>query len=881
MPPNLLFESIDTRVTHDMQEGDSTYFFALSLKLEYIMKIVISGVIACIDNDPNRHRYSLEYDLVRADSLGKWVKSLETALTGPSAQLFGDGPQKQNLIRDLTQRVSRGDWRHDAVSNLAEAARAIGADVQLSNKVMLREFFSIGSQLRNRSRGHGAPTSEQCGHSCKNLGSALEIVTNKLCIFRLPWAYVKQNLSGKYRVIPLLNDASPFDVLKKKQSLQLQEKLPDGVYLYLDRLIHNPLVFYDPDINDVLLPNGNYKKDKSFETLSYITNRSKFLDETPWARPTRFLPSSETEGKKALEPFGKTFANVPPMPSSYVARKDLEERIRRELLKSDRHPIISLTGSGGIGKTTVAIAAIHDVKNSVPYDVILWISARDIDLLNSGPKPVSPQVVTIGDIAHAAFRLLEPNMSDELSYDAWFQECMEKGAAGPTLFVFDNFETMQNPSDTFTWIDTYIRSPNKVLITTRFRSFVGDYHIEIAGMTDEQAISLVNQHAAYLGISSLLTEEYKEKLIHEADGHPYVMKVLLGQVAKERRAKAPKRIMESSEDILKALFERTYNALSPGAQRVFLLLCSWRVDIPKIAVEAICLRPEIDDRFGVVDALEELRRYSFIEITSDDDSDASVTTPLSAVVFGRRKLEASPLKIQVDQDRLILMEFGAGQGKDLRVRILSRIDNFVIATAKQASNSPRILWQRLPILEYLAERIPETYLRLADLVLEIEELDNFNRQAKQYELAKQYVRKFIEVTPRENRLSSWRKLADICASSQDLLGEIHALGEVVMEPGLDQEEVGAIASRLNYQLRAQKQEPTEGTQVKEARGIIKKVIQVMERNFDGLSATNCSRLAWLYLNIGNPNRALQVAKCGADKDSTNEHCQRLVQRLNS
>jgi len=41
----------------------------------------------------------------------------------------------------------------------------------------------------------------------------------------------------------------------------------------------------------------------------------------------------------------------------------------------------------------------------------------------------------------------------------------------PLLFVFDNFETVSNPVQTYNWIDTYIRTQNKVLITSRFREF--------------------------------------------------------------------------------------------------------------------------------------------------------------------------------------------------------------------------------------------------------------------------------------------------------------------------------------------------------------------------------------------------------------------------
>ncbi len=85
-----LFARIDDRIALDKEDGDYAYFHALSLKLEYVTKIVTAGVIACVGEDVDRHRYSLEHKLVRANSIGEWVDSLTHALVGPPAQLFMD-----------------------------------------------------------------------------------------------------------------------------------------------------------------------------------------------------------------------------------------------------------------------------------------------------------------------------------------------------------------------------------------------------------------------------------------------------------------------------------------------------------------------------------------------------------------------------------------------------------------------------------------------------------------------------------------------------------------------------------------------------------------------------------------------------------------------
>ena len=93
------------------------------LKLEYVTKVVVSGTVACIGDDSDRHRYTLEHKLVRADSLGIWIEALNTALVGPPAQVFLSGAR--HLSRDLTEQIGPEDWRYDCVKYAHEGCSRI------------------------------------------------------------------------------------------------------------------------------------------------------------------------------------------------------------------------------------------------------------------------------------------------------------------------------------------------------------------------------------------------------------------------------------------------------------------------------------------------------------------------------------------------------------------------------------------------------------------------------------------------------------------------------------------------------------------------------------------------------------------------------------
>ena len=873
MADHLLISRMNERVLSDMEEGDIAYYRALGLQLEYLTKILVSGVIACLGDDPDRHRYSLEYRLVRANAIGEWVDVLTSAVTGSASQYLRQ--ESRVIVQEITQRVDKTDWRHDAVLAMHSIAKALDIDVDnLGTKVPLRQLLQIAVTVRNKTTGHGAITGNQCSQACKPIRNSIKLLLDNLSIFQIPWAYLHRNLSGKYRVSPLQGDCGCFDYLKRTKEV----RLANGVYMFLGKPILVSMVATDVDVSDIYVPNGQYRQNM-YEALSYITNDTPRCDGSRWIDPPDKLPQSETEGYHVLDQVGNLFSNLPSLPEGYIVRKDLETKLLTQLKSTDRHPIISMTGPGGIGKTTLAIATLHQLSKmkSPPYSVIVWISARDIDLLQHGPKPVSQKVATKQDIAKATVELLEPAEMLDKGFDSllYFQNCLFEGAAGSTLFVIDNFETVEDPADIFRWLDTYIRPPHKILVTTRFREFDGDYPIHIDGMSEDEAQELISQETNRLGIKKLVNQRYIGELYRESAGHPYVIKILLGQVAKEQKALKPERIVAGADRILRALFERTFTNLSPAGKRTFLLLSSWRVTLPEIAVEAVSLRPG-NERFDVRGALNELSRFSLIEeVKSEDDGQLFVGVPLAASIFGRKKLEVSSFKIVVEEDRKILMEFGPGKREDSHRGVASRARTLIKSVASNVSDGRTDINDALPILEFMAFEISDIYLSIADLVLEC--------MPSEIALPKaiSYLRCYLEASDMESKDLIWKKIADLCATNKDALGEVHALSEVALLPKVDIDTIGNVANRINNRIKDLKGQSIEDVWTVEIKQLIERVTKVMENRMKELSATNCSRLAWLNLNIGNESRARVAMYAGLKKDPRNEFCLNLQSRLSS
>ena len=861
---NPLSEMLD-RAEREREDSDSAYFGALMYAGEMLVKLVVAGLIAAVQDDRERHRYRLEHQLVRASGLGTWAEVIDDVLTGPSSQFLD--PLAYPTQRDLTQWMPADTWQERALIFISESIRFVGlADQEPSTRFQGRDWVKRFVQLRNGTRGHGAPSTTELGLACIPLRhSILEVATN-ISLFALPWAYLHRNLSGKYRVAAWSGLDETLENLKSDNS----QSLLDGVYVSLREPRRVNLMESDSEGSDYWFANGGFAVGR-YEMLSYLTNDRLFLPSEPYLHPVEQLPPSETQGIGLLDARKNTFTNLPDPPAKYVLRPQLEDELAEQLADPTRHFIVTLTGRGGIGKTSTALQVINTIIESdqCPYHVVVWFSARDIDLLESGPKIVQPHGVSIDDFAEEYARLLNPGEMHVRGFDhrEYLARQLTGDTIGPTLFVFDNFETTTSPQEVFHWLDTYVRNPNKVLITSRDRGFTGDYVVRVQGMTHPEAEELIDRTSDRLGIKARINQDYSERIIDESNGHPYIIKLLLGEVARSG-ANRPERIMAAQDEALVALFERSYNRLSPAAQRVFLTLSNWRSSVPALAVEAVLLRPE-NERMDVQAAIEELVQSSFVEESFDQSTEeAEVSVPLSARLFGLRKLEVSPWKATIEGDTSLLHLLGA-QNSGPAVELGQRIERLFKNVATALSRGIREFSEIRPVLEFITTRYPFGSVLLADLVAELD-LSSSDEE--------RYLLHYVE-HPESHEIPTgpiWRRIADIRRVRDDVRGELHALAQICRLETTPTDMLSNAANRINGILRmiSLSQEEKESM----LRGVVNG-FQLRVSRANDFDSTDLSRLAWLQLHLDDISAAINTVGRGLALDPENEYCRRLSARL--
>jgi hypothetical protein len=484
---------------------------------------------------------------------------------------------------------------------------------------------------------------------------------------------------------------------------------------------------------------------------------------------------------------------------------------------------------------------------------------------------VQPSVLTSQDVSKEFCRLTQPaGWSDKtFRHGSWFEKCLREPQLGQTLFVFDNFETMQHPLDVFRWLDVNIRSPNKVLITTRHHDFKGDYPIEVDGMTREECDELIDQTATSLGIASWVTREYKQELYSEAAGHPYVIKILLGEAKKAGQRTRTERILADKDRILDALFERTYERLSPAARRTFLTLSNWGTTIPELAVEAVLLQAK-HERFDVIAAIDELVLSSFITRgIRQMDGISALEIPLVAVVFGRKKLSVEPMKVDVDEDTELLRMLASSPGATAQELVVKIFRN----AASQISSGTVRFCDIRPLLEFISSKIAYGWLLLSELHQE-------SGEDSKLESAKSAIKSYLEATPRGlGQLKAWERLAALCERSEDFLGVADAEASLCEVPGVPLRRMSNAAEHILTMLRKVRYLGQPFEYRRKVKQTIPRITSRIAARSAECSVTDLTRLAWLSLVVDDETSARFWTERGLELEADNVHCLSLAQRL--
>jgi len=243
--------------------------------------------------------------------------------------------------------------------------------------------------------------------------------------------------------------------------------------------------------------------------------------------------------------------------------------------------------------------------------------------------------------------------------------------------------------------------------------------------------------------------------------------------------------------------------------------------------------------------------------------------PLAASIFGRPKIDVSPMKPAIEADTLLLQALGASQVVDMKHGVKPRIDRLFRYVAARIGEKPDELPKHLPILEFIARKYPPAWIQIASLHEEAGDSDSIEK-------AKDALRHFIEATPNDSgQREAWERLSRICYRTGDWIGDMHALVEQCKLPGTSLYQISNAAQMVNSLVGRD----LVVLDSHEKRYFVIELFQLMESRTSEADATDFSRMAWLSARLGEETRAKEFTKKGLALDPENKHCLRLAETL--
>jgi hypothetical protein len=750
---------------------------------------------------------------------------------------------------------------HDAVAHLKSVFAALElTDSIPERKPTTRDVIAALVQIRNKTKAHGAVGPNFFAAANPHYWAVVEFLLVTCPLFSWRWLSVSVRPDGRIRAI-LLRGMTPSH-LKESEVIALTSLKP-GIYFWPPQaqlpLPCSTLLRSDRECSSFYLANG-HATTSAAEYLDYGTGRTSSQDISDLMRVPAPLPTSETHGLPAFDVQANVFGNLPNLPANYVARVQLENELEKRL-RDRNHSIITLHGRGGIGKTSLALKVAHVLAADThpAFDCIVWFSARDIDLRDSGPKDVRPAVIDLDAMSRQFGALFEREGSVEAFARAL--QSPDGIAKNGILFVCDNFETLEGTAQVHEFLDTHTHLPNKVLITSRERAFKADFPIEVMGMTRDEAIALIRGTASSLTIAATLSPEIEARIYEYSEGHPYVIRVILGEMAKEGRYVAPTTLLPRRLDIIDSVFERSFNRLSEAGRRVFLTVASWKSAVSELALLVVLGERQIDVEAGV----EECVRLSLLERREFQDSQPAYVAPQLARLFGQKKLQGDADRLVILEDLQILQKFGVVPvGQPITIPQNTAIQRFLdwaLSSGIAASDPEGTRIDR--VVEALAELWPPAWLTLARI-----------RQSRGSRDGVAYAfRRAVEEMP-ASKEAHLERAAFALAQKDEATFIASRLRAVELDP-YDMYLLREVAFDVSkYVTEHSSQIPQQRRSV-----YVANLRDLLRAHADRLDATGLSRLAWLYFLEGSKPEAWRFASDGLRKDPDNQHCFRIIQRL--
>lgn len=314
---------------------------------------------------------------------------------------------------------------------------------------------------------------------------------------------------------------------------------------------------------------------------SYIEKSIEFLDDEPTGEALNNLPLPDYDD------------------TGFLPRADLERDLRKKIL--GRHPVVTVLGEGGNGKTALTLQTLYGLlaSNDHDFDAIIWMSAKTTRLGIQEIERIEEAITSSIGLMDSIANQFEPGDESALS------RVRKLMAESKILLAIDNLETILD--DLLVDFASDVPGESKLVLTSRVPLGV-DICVHVGEFDEKEARNYLRRLIEAYDIISLKkkTSDWLDGYAKRLNRKPLLLKwFALGVAA----GIDPNTIVSRPENALKFCMENVIDRLDDEAKKI-----SRTLSVLPGAVSAALLQ-EVTELSGVqIEAgISQLLRFALVQ----------------------------------------------------------------------------------------------------------------------------------------------------------------------------------------------------------------------------------------------------------------------------
>jgi hypothetical protein len=269
-------------------------------------------------------------------------------------------------------------------------------------------------------------------------------------------------------------------------------------------------------------------------------------------------------------------------PARLLGVEDKLLELMTVLTAEDSPWLIAVTGIGGVGKTSLADAAVREVAPTPTFADVAWVSARQDRFTlwgglvegSEGHPALTFEGLLDAIIEQLSFRHLaaSPLVQKQVGVSARFR-------TQPYLVVVDNLETAVDYRALVPSLESII-NPSKLLLTSRhsLHEYSSVHNLHLDELSAKDSLALLRHEAKKRGLAEVAAtpDEILQQIYEVAGGNPLALKLLVGQMYTLPLSQVVADLCQARgrtiEDLYRFIYWRSWYLLNYEARQVLTIM---------------------------------------------------------------------------------------------------------------------------------------------------------------------------------------------------------------------------------------------------------------------------------------------------------------------